>query len=155
MPNQNELDQLLERIEAEASTLGISLFRAQPIWDDEYLTSIEWRGDKPDSWKDFLKLAATRKVSMLVQITHTFHESAFEPMTPRSLMSQLNGDMREQLEEHEQMLSAARGFANQTGKVQLGWFEGNVFYTWQQETDWYTRVWELVMSHPFEFEEEE
>lgn len=156
---RNELDSLLKEIEGEAEALGLGLFRAQPVWDDEYLTTVEWRSDPgadaEPGWRSFLKLAVKQQRPMLLQITHVFPQEVFDAVAPRMLRDRLDPEMRAQLEEHEHMLAAARGFANQTGKIQFGWIEQNVFYTWQQETDWYTRVWELVMSHPFEIDEEE
>lgn len=147
---RNELDTLMEHIEADARERGVALFRAQPIWDDDALTTVHWQArDGDGGWRDFLDVAMARKVPMLLVIAHSFHESAFEP-SPYSFRTGLDAESRAEIEEQEQMLMAARDFAGQTGRVELGWIEGDIFYVWGQETDWYSRVWDLVMTRGFD-----
>jgi hypothetical protein len=147
---RNELDTLMEQLEEEANRRGIPVFRAQPIWDDEKLTTVHWQGrDGDGGWRAFFKVVEARKVPMVLLIAHSFHEAAFEP-TPPNYRMYLDPETRAELEEQEQMLIAARDFAGQTGRVEIGWIEGDVYYQWGQETDWYSRVWELVMTRPFD-----
>ena len=152
MKSRNELDALLEKIEGEARTRDIPLFKAGPVWDDEHLTVIEWRTDDEEGWRTMLDLAQARKIPMLLAIAHSFHESSFEP-SPVGLRAKLDDELRLQLEEREQMLVAARDFAGQTGRIEIGWIDNRVYYQWHQEADWYSRVWDLVMSGPFDFED--
>jgi hypothetical protein len=148
---RNELDTLLENIESEARRRSLAIFHAQPIWDDDHLTTIHWqtREGVPSGWQEFLDVAQTRKVQMLLLIVHSFHEAAFEPSPPAFRMH-LDPETRAELEEQEHLLLAAREFSGQTGRIEVGWIDGDIFYQWGQETDWYGRVWELVMSRPFE-----
>lgn len=148
---RNELDTLLENIEVDARQRSLAVFHAQPIWDDDHLTTIHWqsRDDVGATWKDFLDVAVARKVPMLLLIVHSFHEAAFEPSPPAFRMH-LDSETRAELEEQEHLLAAAREFSGQTGRIEVGWIEGSIFYQWGQETDWYGRVWELVMSRPLE-----
>ncbi len=148
---RNELDTLLENIETEARQRSLAIFHAQPIWDDDHLTTIHWqsRDGASTTWKDFLDTAVARKVPLLLLIVHSFHEAAFEPSPPAFRMH-LDAETRAELEEQEHLLAAAREFSGQTGRIEAGWIDGNIFYQWGQETDWYGRVWELVMSRPLE-----
>lgn len=147
---RNELDDLMDQWEAEARRRNIPVFRAQPIWDEDQLTTVHWQTREDDGgWRTFFDVAQARKVPMLLVITHAFHESAFEA-TPYDFQHRLDPETRAEIEEHEHLLLAARDFAGQTGRVELGWIEDGVFYQWGQETDWFPRVWELVMSRPFE-----
>jgi hypothetical protein len=154
MKSRNELDSLLEEIEAEAKTRNLRIFRAAPIWDDEHLTMVEWRSDDEEQgWRQLLDLAAQQPHSpLLLTVAHAFHESAFEP-SPLGLRARLDDDLRAQLEEREQLLVAAREFAGQTGRIEIGWIDNRVFYQWHRETDWYSRVWDLVMSGPFDLDD--
>ena len=147
---RNELDDLIEQWEADARRRGMAVFRAQPIWDEDRLTTVHWQTrDGDGGWRAFLDVAEARKVPLLLIIAHAFHESAFEP-TPLDLQRGLDPEMRAEVEEQEHLLLAARDFAGQTGRAELGWIEDGVFYQWGQETDWFPRVWELVMNRPFE-----
>ncbi len=153
---RNELDSLLDTLADECRQRNLPVFRAQPIWDDENLTTVAWKtDDRPDSWREFLSLVESRRISMLLLIAHSFHESVFDP-TPLSYRMNLDPEMRAEVEEQEQMLAAARQFSGQTGRVEMGWIDNGIFYVWGQETDWYSRVWELVMSRAFDpFEDDE
>lgn len=153
---RNELDTLIEQLEEEGRKRGMPIFKAQPIWDDEHLTTVHWQGrDGDGGWRDFFEVAQARKTPMLLLIAHSFHEAAFEP-TPFDYRAHLDPEARAELEEQEHMLIAARDFAGQTGRVELGWIEGDIYYVWGQETDWYSRVWDLVMSRGFDgFDDDE
>ncbi len=153
--SSNELDALLRRIREEAVSRGLLVFKASPLWDDDLLTTVEWRGDESDAgWREFLDVAGARKVPMLLEIAHSFDPSAFEP-TPRDFRARLDREMQEEFEERDQMLAAASQWAGQTGRIEIGWIENGVFYQWRRETDWYPRVWELVSSGPFGFDDSE
>ena len=116
---RNELDTLLENIENEARQRSLAIFRAQPIWDDDHLTTIHWQAGEgaSNTWKDFLDVAVARKVPMLLLIVHSFHEAAFEPSPPAFRMH-LDSETRAELEEQEHLLAAAREFSGQSGSIE-------------------------------------
>jgi hypothetical protein len=153
MRQRNELDALLDQIRDATRQHGLRTFKAMPIWDDEMLTVVDWRAEDPDNWREFVELAVARNVPMLIEVAHAFHESVFEP-TPREMRARLDPEIREQIEERDQFLVAARQFAGQTGRIEIGWIEYGILYQWHRETDWYSRVWELVSSGPMDMDDE-
>jgi len=99
--------------------------------DHEEVQSISWKGENPESWKDFVELAKAAESPFVTMDSWALQREELDELIERLGNAEFTND--EDIEDARWL----RTYVGKTGFVQLGFAHQGVVLVYEASTEWY------------------
>ncbi len=135
------LDRTRSEMLAHLKTSGMVVFHSLPRALESALTAVPWDTDAHPDFREFVAAAEAAGVHMLTMYAREFSAELLEDALDRLTDAELERDERRLIESRLRELQAYEGFICQ---LELAFDHGERVYVFDQRTDWYDDLLDLM-----------